>query len=299
MNNFADSLMKRIVERNSVAMVGLDPRFDLLPAELRKNCDTPDEKLAAIFAFNRAVIDIAAPRTACVKPQIAFYEVFGWKGYRLYQETVAYAKSRDMLVVGDVKRSDIGSTAAAYARGHFVSDDGAADALTVNAYLGTDGVAPFVEYASAGKGIFVLVKTSNPSSGEFQDVLIDGRTLCEKVAAKVVEWGAASVGASGYSAVGAVIGATYPSELAKFRDLMPQTPFLVPGYGAQGGTASDVAGAFDADGLGAVINSSRGVLYPYRNADDPFGEDGWRDSISRAIDMMNTEINAVRTRGRE
>jgi orotidine-5'-phosphate decarboxylase len=299
--HFADELMRRIRERQSQVVVGLDPRVNRLPDEIVHSADGP---AGAGLAFNRAVIDAVAEHAVAVKPQVAFYERLGWEGMRAYSETIRYARDRDLLVIGDVKRNDIASTAAAYAAanlggtedGQPVADDFHADAITINPYLGADGVRPFLEAASAaGGGLFVLVKTSNPSSVDVQDLDTGGASVYERVADLVEEWGETFRGDSGYSLLGAVVGATFPGELAALRERMPHTPFLVPGFGAQGGGVEDVAPAFDVKGTGAVVNSSRGIIFAWQRApyEEEFGEARWRDAVAAAAADMRRELWAA------
>ena len=296
MANFADRLADAIDGKQSAVMVGLDPRVDQFPAALResafaKHGDTPAGRAAAILEFNKAVIDVAAPIVPVVKPQIAFYEQLGWEGYRAYIETIRYAHEQGLLVVADVKRGDIGSTASAYADAHLSVAE--ADAVTVNPYLGWDSVRPFVEAAhERGSGLFVLVKTSNESSADFQDIDAGGRPLYEVVAERVAEWGRDLVGTRGLSAIGAVVGATFPAEAERLRSIMPDTPFLVPGYGAQGGTAADVLPCFRSDGAGAVVNSSRGIIFAYEREPwaTQFGEARWQEAVEAAIKQMTADI---------
>ncbi|MBW3082737.1 orotidine-5'-phosphate decarboxylase [Bifidobacterium phasiani] len=276
-----DRLIDAIAATQNPSVVGLDPTEALVPPqvvaefadEIEQEVDDPQERPAArlavaYFEFNRAIIDAVADVVPAVKPQIAMYEALGPAGVDAYTMTCEYAASQGLYVIGDIKRGDIGSTAAAYA-GHLSGVGGEPpfdpwheDAVTVNPYLGTDGITPFVEAAEAAdKDIFALVRTSNPSSSEIQELeLADGGRVYEHVADLVEGWGAATVGDRGYSRVGAVVGATHPQEGAALRRRMPHTFFLVPGYGAQGGTARDVAGMFDADGSGAIVNSSRGII---------------------------------------
>ena len=237
-----------------------------------------------------------------VKPQIAMYEQFGLPGLAVYKKTVDYCQEKGLVVIGDAKRGDIGSTSAAYATAHIgkvqvgenVFQGFGTDFLTVNPYFGTDGVKPFVEACNANdKGIFILVKTSNPSSGEFQDRLIDGRPLYEWVAEKVVEWGSSSMDGD-YSNVGAVVGATYPEMSRILRGLMPHTYFLVPGYGAQGGTAEDLKPCFNEDGLGAIVNSSRGIIAAYRQEKyAKFGPEHFGEASRQAVLDMAADISRV------
>lgn len=284
-----DKLIEAIQATHNPSVVGLDPTDQVVPAplidsfheEVADQVDDPAEipamqRAVAYFEFNRAIIDAVAGIVPAVKPQIAMYEALGPAGIDTYEMTCEYAQSQGLYVLGDIKRGDIGSTAAAYARhlGGLTVDDSDAldlwheDAVTVNPYLGTDGITPFVDAAaSADKDLFVLVRTSNPSSKEIQELeLADGTRLYEHVADLVEQWGAGSLGASGYSRVGAVVGATHPEQGKRLRERMPHTFFLVPGYGAQGGTAQDVAGMFDANGRGAIVNSSRGIIGAWRKS---------------------------------
>jgi orotidine-5'-phosphate decarboxylase len=260
MENFADTLVKRVSETAPIC-VGLDPHFSHIPDFLITESKT---KAEAVLKFNKGIIDAIFDIAPVVKPQIAFYEALGLEGLKTYSETVKYARSKGILVLADVKRGDIGSTAKAYASAHFENEDFEADAITVNPYLGIDGVEPFIEHCrNRGKGIFILVKTSNPSSSEFQDLSTGVQPVYQMVAKKVAEWGEDSVGKSGYSSVGAVVGATYPQEAALLREIMPKTPFLVPGYGAQGGGAADTKPCFHDKMKGAIVNSSRGIIFAY------------------------------------
>lgn len=305
--HFADRLCVAIERLGSPVVVGLDPRLELLPEPLLTACRcefgaTPRAAAEAFWRFNRAIIDAVHDVVPVVKPQVAFYERYGLDGMRVFAQTVAYARERGLLVIADAKRNDIGSTAEAYAEaflgtptifGQAASSDFAADALTVNGYLGSDGIRPFTEQgAQRGRGIFVLVKTSNASSGDLQDQLIDGQPLYEHMGALVETWGKDYRGACGYSAVGAVVGATYPEQARRLRVLMPHTLFLVPGYGAQGATAADVVGSFDAKGLGAVINASRSIIFAYRS--DPYasryGAEAYADAARAATLHMIEEI---------
>ena len=270
-------LIEKIQKTKAPICVGLDPMLSYVPEHIVKRAfdaygETLEGAAEAIWQYNKEIIDNTYDLIPAVKPQIAMYEQFGIEGLVVYKKTVDYCHEKGLVVIGDAKRGDIGSTSAAYATGHLGKVQVGSksysgfdtDILTVNPYLGTDGVKPFVEACNANdKGIFVLVKTSNPSSGEFQDRLIDGRPLYELVAEKVVEWGNMSMDGA-YSNVGAVVGATYPEMSKILRKLMPHTYFLVPGYGAQGGTAADLKHCFNEDGLGAIVNSSRGIIAAYR-----------------------------------
>ena len=270
-------LIEKIQKTKAPICVGLDPMLSYVPEHVKAKAfkehgETLEGAAEAIWQFNKEIVDHTWDLIPSVKPQIAMYEQFGLPGLAVYKKTVDYCQEKGLVVIGDAKRGDIGSTSAAYATAHIgkvqvgenVFQGFGTDFLTVNPYFGTDGVKPFVEACNANdKGIFILVKTSNPSSGEFQDRLIDGRPLYEWVAEKVVEWGSSSMDGD-YSNVGAVVGATYPEMSRILRGLMPHTYFLVPGYGAQGGTAEDLKPCFNEDGLGAIVNSSRGIIAAYR-----------------------------------
>ena len=302
-----DTLVKNIQKTNAPIVVGLDPMLGYVPKHIldkavKEHGETLEAAGAAIWEYNKGIIDAVYDLIPAVKPQIAMYEQFGIPGLVAFDKTVKYCQEKGLVVIGDVKRGDIGSTSTAYANGHLGSvtigntvcrgfDE---DFITVNPYLGTDGVKPFVDVCrSEDKGLFVLVKTSNPSSGEFQDRLIDGRPLYELVAEKVVEWGDTCMDGD-YSNVGAVVGATYPEMSKILRKLMPRTYFLVPGYGAQGGTAADLAHCFNEDGLGAVVNSSRGIIAAYRQEKyKQFGPEHFAEASRQAVIDMVADINSV------
>jgi len=294
---FADRLAEAVRAKRSALVVGLDPQLDKLPLELRRAAQSePDARAraaAAIRAFDAAVIELVAPFAVAVKPQSGFYERWGAPGVAAYEHAVERARAAGLLVVGDIKRGDIGTTAAAYAEGHLAAPEQAAaraDAVTLNPLLGSDSVAPFLKIMTAtGGGCFVLVRTSNPSAGELQDLRVDGRALHEHVAELVHRWGEGHLGACGYSSVGAVVGATAPAELRRLRALLPRAWFLVPGVGAQGATADDVAAAFDGQGLGAIVNSSRGILYAYGDAAAP----AWKDAVRAAARTLRDELRRV------
>lgn len=270
-----DVLQEKIIRMKNPTVVGLDPKPEYVPEHIRKASyeqfgETFEGAADAIFQFNKGLIDALCDIVPAVKPQAAYYEMYGWQGVKALTETIAYAKGKGMFVITDGKRNDIGATMTAYAAAHLGSTvveeetfaPFGADALTVNGYLGTDGIQPLLEVCGQeDKGIFVLVKTSNPSSGELQDKpLADGNTVYRAMGAMCEGWGEKLPGKYGYSGVGAVVGATYPAQLEELRAAMPHTFFLVPGYGAQGGAADDVAPGFDKNGLGAIVNSSRGIM---------------------------------------
>lgn len=300
-------LIEKIQKTKAPICVGLDPMLSYIPEHVTKKAyeqygETLEGAAEAVWQFNKAIVDATADLIPSVKPQIAMYEQFGIEGLKAYDKTVKYCQQKGLVVIGDVKRGDIGSTSTAYATGHIgrvqvgntVCTGFNTEYITVNPYLGTDGVKPFVDVCNEyDRGIFVLVKTSNPSSGEFQDRLIDGRPLYELVAEKVVEWGEASMDGA-YSNVGAVVGATYPEMSRVLRKLMPKTYFLVPGYGAQGGTAEDLKYCFNEDGLGAVVNSSRGIIAAYKK--EPyakFGAEHFAEASRQAVIDMIADINSV------
>ena len=284
-----DRLIENIVEKQNLTVAGLDPKLAYIPhfikeTAFKKYGKTLEGAAEALLVYNKALIDALYDIVPAVKPQLAYYEMYGWQGVKTFAETVSYAKSKGMFVITDGKRNDIGTTMEAYANAHLgITDiDGeslsafGADALTVNGYLGTDGIKPVVSVSQKmDTGMFVLVKTSNPSSGELQNLTLSENDeaiylhmgkLCE-------EWGKELSGKYGYSGVGAVVGATYPLQLTELRKALPHTFFLVPGYGAQGGTADDIAGAFDKNGLGAVVNSSRGIMCAWQKEKDCNPED--------------------------
>lgn len=300
-------LIEKIQKTKAPICVGLDPMLSYVPEHIQAAAfeqygETLEGAAEAIWQFNKEIVDHTFDLIPAVKPQIAMYEQFGIEGLKVYKRTVDYCKEKGLVVIGDAKRGDIGSTSAAYATGHIGSVHVGSktysgfdtDFLTVNPYLGTDGVKPFVDVCNShDRGLFVLVKTSNPSSGEFQDRLIDGRPLYEWVAEKVVEWGNASMDGD-YSNVGAVVGATYPEMSRILRNLMPHTYFLVPGYGAQGGTAEDLKHCFNKDGLGAVVNSSRGIIAAYKQEKyKKFGTEHFAEASRQAVMDMVADINSV------
>ncbi len=296
-----DRLIKKIRETGNPSVVGLDPKLDYIPEYLiQEQTGTGLEKAAnVLLAFNKAIIDEIYDIVPAIKPQAAYYEMYGWQGVRTLAETISYAKSKGMFVITDGKRNDIGATMQAYTAAHLgsVTIDGetltpfGADALTVNGYLGTDGIKPLLETCRAeDKGIFVLVKTSNPSSGEIQDKMLEDAPLYAKMGDLCETWGADTIGEYGYSAVGAVVGATYPEQLKELRIRLPHIFFLVPGYGAQGGGAQGVAGAFDKNGLGGIVNSSRAVMCAYQKEKcDPkeFAKAARREAIRMKEDIRN------------
>ncbi len=283
-----DRLIEKIVEKQNPTVAGLDPKLSYIPDFIKEEAfakygKTLEGAAEAILVYNKALIDALCDIVPAVKPQAAYYEMYGWQGVRALTETIAYAKSKGMFVITDGKRNDIGTTMEAYATAHLgVTDvDGTeatafgADALTVNGYLGADGIVPVINVSKKmDTGMFVLVKTSNPSSGELQNLELEGsETIYLHMGNLCEEWGKELMGKYGYSGVGAVVGATYPQQLTELRKELTHTFFLVPGYGAQGGTAKDIAGAFDSNGLGAIVNSSRGIMCAWQKEDGCKPED--------------------------
>ena len=299
-----NKLVQKIKGTGAPIVAGLDPMLSYIPEPILKKAfaeygETLEGAAEAIWQFNKEIIDNICDLIPAVKPQIAMYEQFGVEGLKAFQKTVNYCKEKDLVVIGDVKRGDIGSTSAAYATAHLgkvtvgekrlsAFDE---DFATVNPYLGSDGVKPFVEVCKKEKkGIFVLVKTSNPSSGEFQDRLIDGRPLYEYVGEKVDEWGKECMGDS-YSYVGAVVGATYPEMGKILRKIMPKAYILVPGYGAQGGKGADLVHFFNEDGLGAIVNSSRGIIAAWQQEKyAKFGAEHFGEASRAAVLDMREDI---------
>lgn len=302
-----NKLISNIRKTNAPIVVGLDPMLNYIPEHIQKKAfaefgETLEGAAEAIWQYNKGIVDATCDLIPAVKPQIAMYEQFGIPGLIAYKKTVEYCKSKDLVVIGDIKRGDIGSTSAAYAVGHLgqvqVGSKKYAgfdeDFATVNPYLGSDGVKPFMDVCKEEKkGIFVLVKTSNPSSGEFQDRVIDGRPFYELVGEKVAQWGDELMG-DGYSYVGAVVGATYPEMGKVLRKIMPKTFILVPGYGAQGGKGADLVHFFNEDGLGAIVNSSRGIIAAYKQEKyKEFGAENYADASRAAVKDMIADISGA------
>lgn len=274
-----DILMDKIIEKKNPSVVGLDPRLSFIPQfikdEMFERYGKSPKAVAEIYLkFNKMIIDEVYDIVPAIKPQIAMYEQLGDVGIRAYIDTINYAKEKDLVVIGDIKRGDIFSTAESYSEGHIgrLDIEGEKyniynqDFITINPYLGYDSIEPYIKDCKEySKGLFVLVKTSNPNSGQIQDLLVDGKKIYEIVGDLVSQWGQELIGKHGYSLIGAVVGATYPEQGKILRELMPNTFFLVPGYGAQGATASDLKACFDKDGLGAIVNSSRGIIAAYKN----------------------------------
>ena len=300
-----NKLIDKIKKTNAPIVVGLDPMLSYIPSQILERAfkeygETLEGAAEAIWQFNKGIVDATCDLIPAVKPQIAMYEQFGIPGLMAYKKTIDYCKEKDLIVIGDIKRGDIGSTSAAYAVGHLghvqVGSRSYAgfdeDFATVNPYLGSDGVKPFIDVCKEEKkGLFILVKTSNPSSGEFQDRTIDGRPLYEWVGEKVAQWGEEHMGGS-YSYVGAVVGATYPEMGKVLRKIMPKTFILVPGYGAQGGKGADLVHFFNEDGLGAIVNSSRGIIAAYKQEKyASAGEENYGEASRMAVKDMIEDID--------
>ena len=298
-------LISNIQKTKAPIVVGLDPMLNYIPQQIKDKAfqefgETLEGAAEAIWQYNKEIVDCTYDLIPAVKPQIAMYEQFGIEGMKAFKKTVDYCKSKGLVVIGDVKRGDIGSTSAAYATGHLgkvqvgsktysAFDE---DFATVNPYLGSDGIKPFMEVCKEEKkGLFILVKTSNPSSGEFQDQLIDGKPLYELVGEKVAQWGEECMGEK-YSYIGAVVGATYPEMGKVLRKVMPKAYILVPGYGAQGGKGADLVHFFNEDGLGAIVNSSRGIIAAYKQEKyAKFGAEHFGEASRAAVEDMVADIN--------
>ena len=302
-----EKLVERIKKLEAPIVVGLDPTLNFVPGFLldkavNEKGETLEAAADAIFEFNKKIVDAVYDLIPAVKPQIAMYEQFGIPGLMAYKQTVDYCHEKGLLVIGDAKRGDIGSTSTAYAIGHLgkVKIGGTeiapidTDFLTINPYMGSDSVVPFVEECKKNdKGLFVLVKTSNPSSGEFQDQKVGKKAVYELVGKKVDEWGAELV-KNGYSDVGAVVGATYPEMGEVLREIMPKAYILVPGYGAQGGTAAELKSFFNKDGLGAIVNSSRGIIAAYKQEKyAEYGAEGFAEAARAAVIDMKNDIASI------
>lgn len=305
-------LISKIQKTNAPIVVGLDPMLGYIPEHIKTKAfaefgETLEGAAEAIWQFNKEIVDHTYDIIPAVKPQIAMYEQFGIEGLKAFKKTVDYCKEKDLVVIGDVKRGDIGSTSAAYAVGHlgkvqvgsktYTAFD--EDFATVNPYLGSDGINPFIDVCKEEKkGLFILVKTSNPSSGEFQDQLVENKPLYELVGEKVAQWGEECMGDS-YSYIGAVVGATYPEMGKVLRKIMPKTYILVPGYGAQGGKGADLVHFFNEDGLGAIVNSSRGIIAAYKQEQyAKFGAENFGEASRAAVVDMVADIDgALKNRG--
>ena len=301
MKNAIDNLIDKIKEKNNPTVIGLDPRYEMIPKCItQKYAPTLEGASKAIIEFNKRLIDATYDIIPAVKPQIAFYEMFGIEGMKAFKETCEYAKQKGMLVIADIKRGDIGSTAEGYSNAFLgktkigSKEESIFDVefVTLNPYMGIDSIKPFIEDCKKyNKGIFVLIKTSNPSSGDIQDVKMEnGEELYTKVAKLVENWGEELRGEYGYSSVGGVVGATYPEQIESLRKIAPHTFFLIPGYGAQGGKANDIAKAFDSNRIGGIVNSSRGLMCAYKS-------ELWKEKYSEDEFEKATRAEALRMKG--
>jgi orotidine-5'-phosphate decarboxylase len=298
-----DQLQEQVIRLQNPTVVGLDTRYEYLPEDFADRFEkTPRGAAQAIFEYNKVLIDTLADIIPAAKVQAAFYEMYGLPGMECFKKTLDYAKKAGMIVMADAKRGDIGSTAEAYSKtflgqakiNDMDAENFACDILTVNPYFGIDGIKPFAEdCARHEKGIFVLVKTSNPSGGEFQDLLVDGKPLYERVAEKVEQWGSELIGRNGYSSVGAVVGATYPEQGSKLRKQLQHTYFLVPGYGAQGAKGADLAGCFDEKGGGAIVNASRSIICAHKKQPGVYFADASRKEALRMKEDLLSALGII------
>ncbi|MEW4527296.1 orotidine-5'-phosphate decarboxylase [Maioricimonas sp. JC845] len=305
MKTYSERLQSAVQTKGTPALVGLDPRWEQLPGEITSRAQTQagnplDARALAYEEFCRRIIDVVADKVPAVKPQAAFFEACGPAGATALARVIRHARDAGLIVICDAKRGDIGSTAEAYAAAYLAGEDPdaapwASDALTVNPYLGVDTLEPFVRTAIArGAGLYVLVRTSNPGAGRFQDLVADDQTVYRHVAAAIEELSVQSAGTAHYGDVGAVVGATYPRELEELRAAMPHVPLLIPGYGSQGGTSADTAAAFDEQGHGALVNSSRGIIFAYRREPyaEAYGEAQWEAAVDAATRDMIADLAA-------
>jgi orotidine-5'-phosphate decarboxylase len=314
LENFADRLIEVIQQKGSPIVVGLDPQLQYIPTEIkdqafRRYGQGSKGASLALLEFNRRILDIVSPYTGIVKLQVAFYELLGPPGMDTYQKTLRYAQKKGLLTIGDIKRGDVEHTALAYAQAHLgeveVEDTRLkgydCDAVTLNPYLGQDSIAPFLRVAEErDKGLFILVKTTNPSSKDFQDMATSsGERLFEKVAKKVAQWGKGLMGRHGYSSVGAVVGAQYPNVARRLRRLMPRAFFLVPGYGAQGARAEELDDYFNADGYGAIIASSRAITFAYLYPPWKGRAMDWEEAVRQAVQKMHSEVAGAAERAKK
>ena len=300
MKNIIDILIQKIKETRNPTVMGLDPRYEMLPkCVINKYPQTLEGVAQAIVEYNKALIDATYDIIPAIKPQIAFYEMYGIPGMQAFKETCEYAKQKGMIVIADIKRGDIGSTAQGYSNAYLgktkIGDIEQSiydiDFVTVNPYMGTDCIKPFIEDCKKyNKGLFILVKTSNPSSGELQDLKLEnGEEVYTRVAKLVENWGEELCGENNYSSIAAVVGATYPEQLKQIREIAPHTYFLIPGYGAQGGTAKDIAYGFEKNGLGGIVNASRSLMCAYKS-------DKWKDKFEEKDYAQATRAEAIRMR---
>lgn len=295
---FVNKLIEKIKEKKNPSVVGLDPRINLVPDYIiEKHNKKYDEKVVAetqaILEYNKIIIDTIKDIVPAIKPQIAFYEAYGIEGLKVFKETVEYGKENGLLIIADIKRGDIGSTAEGYASAYFSGGFVDVDSVTLNPYLGEDSIKSFTNYCNEGKGVFILAKTSNKSSKDLQDLNVENKKIYEIMGELIDKWGEEYVGKYGYSSVGAVVGATYPEEMKSLRKIMDKAYFLVPGYGAQGGTAKDVMDCFNEDGLGAIVNSSRGIIGAHKKEKfgSKYSEEEFHLAIRDAAIDMRDSIN--------
>lgn len=304
-----DILIEKIEKTGNPTVVGLDPRLEYIPSYIKaeafnKHGRTPKGVAEAFYKFNKEIIDSVFDLVPAVKPQIAFYEQFGCEGLKAYIDTVDYAKKKNLVVIGDIKRGDITSTAEAYSQGHIgrvkIEDMEYnifnQDFITLNPYLGFDSIEPYIDDCKMyNRGLFILVKTSNPNSGQIQDLDIGGEKIYERVGKLVSDWGESLIGKRGYSSIGAVVGATHPKQGKILRQIMPHSFFLVPGYGAQGGTVQDLKGCFDSNGLGAIVNSSRGIIAAYQKDiyKSRFNEKEFGLAAREAVIVMKNDLQKI------
>lgn len=300
-----DILVKEIQKKDNPTVVGLDPRLNFVPTFIKEEAfekfgKTPRGAAEAFLMFNKRIIDAVYDLVPAIKPQVAMYEQYGAEGINAYIETIKYAKKKGLVIIGDIKRGDIATTAEAYSDGHIgkvdiedeqyiVYDE---DSITINPYLGYDSVEPYINNCkNFNRGLFILVKTSNPNSGEIQDLIVEGEALYKRVGRLVNKWGEQLIGKSGYSQIGAVVGATHSSQAKELREIMPNNYFLVPGYGAQGATAKDLKVCFNKDGLGAIVNSSRGIIAAYKNT--KYTELQFAEAAREAVIEMKKDLKSV------
>lgn len=303
---FIDRLIEKIKEKKNPSVVGLDPRINLVPNFIKEKHNRNHEnrvvaETQAILEYNKIIIDTIKDIVPCIKPQIAFYEAYGIEGLKVFKETVQYGKENNLLIIADIKRGDIGSTAEGYAKAYYLGDFVDVDSVTLNPYLGEDSIKPFTNYCTMGKGAFILAKTSNSSSKDLQDLTSNGKKIYEIMGGLIAKWGSEYIGENGYSSVGAVVGATYPEEMKILREIMSKAFFLVPGYGAQGGTAKDVINCFNEDGLGAVVNSSRGIIGAHKKEEyaSKYREEEFHLAIrDAAVEMRNSINNELEKAGK-
>lgn len=304
MKNAIDILIDRIKKTNNPTVLGLDPRYEMIPNCIKEKYDETLEGISkAIIEFNKRLIDATFDIIPAVKPQIAFYEMYGLDGMKAFEETCRYAKEKEMTVIADIKRGDIGTTAKAYSNaflgrtkiGNREEKIYDVDFVTLNPYMGIDSIKPFLEDCKQyNKGVFILVKTSNPSSGDLQDVKLDnGEEVYLKVAKLIEEWGKDLIGEYGYSSASAVVGATYPNELEEIRKVAKHSYFLIPGYGAQGGKAKDIAYGFDKNGLGGIVNASRSLMFAYKSDlwKEKYKEEEFEKATREEAIRMKNELN--------